>query len=62
MNCPQNKFHIHTMSDSQILKPEKVKIYHKVKFIGRSNLSCSTVFSFRQHFLKLKQQILSCFC
>ena len=57
------------MSDSQIIRPKKVKIYHTVKFIGRSNLPCSTVFSFRQHFFETKTtdivmllQVLLQFC
>jgi len=28
MKHPQTKFHAHTMRESQIIRPKKVKIYH----------------------------------
>jgi len=44
MIYPQNKFHIHTISYSQIIRSKKPKFIISPKFIVRSNWSCSTVF------------------
>jgi len=46
MKCPQAKFHVDIMSDSQVIRSKKVKIIIMSKFIVRSNTFCSSFFLF----------------
>jgi len=63
MKRPQTKLHAHTMRESHVIRPKKVKISIRSKFIVGSNFSCNTAFSLLINILlKLQQQISIWFC
>jgi len=49
---PQTKFHAHAMSESQVIRSKKVKIYHRSKFIVRCKFSCWSFCLFIQYFIE----------
>jgi len=52
-----NQFHAHAMSDSHVGSSKKSKFINRSKFIVRTKLSYSAVFSLHQYFIETKTDI-----